>query len=88
MTYGPNVLLAFLGAAGVLIIAIALQYTPNYRLHTAASRPTSLRARLQRALDQADLQITSGEFVRVALILGLILGGLLYVGTGAPMSFL
>jgi tight adherence protein B len=88
MTYGPNVLIAFLGAAGVLIIAIALQYTPKYHLDAAASRPESLRARLQRTLDQADLQITAGEFVRVALLVGLGLGILLFVGTGAPTAFL
>lgn len=86
--YGPNVLVAFLGAVGVLILTLVLQIKPEHRLIEGGARRSSFTARLQRKLNQADLQISAGEFLRLALLIGLALGLVLFVSLGAWTAFL
>ncbi len=81
MFYGPNVLFAFIGAAGVLIIVLSLMAIPHYKL--TPTDDESWRARIQRKLDQADLQITAWEYVKTSLLLGVLLGAGAYVLSGA-----
>ena len=81
MSFGPNVLLAFLGAMGVLIAVLAGLAQPRYRLIEKAPRER-WRERMQRKLDQADIPLTAGEFLRMVLLLALVLGIIAYVLTG------
>lgn len=81
MFYGPNVLFAFIGAAGVLIIILSIMAISQYKI--VQTEDTSWRARLQRKLDQADLQITAWEFVKTSILIGLLLGVGAFVLTGA-----
>lgn len=86
--YGPNVLVAFLGAVGVLILTLVLQIKPEHRLIEGGARRSPFLERLQRKLNQADLQISASEFLRLALLIGLALGLVLYVSIGAWTAFL
>lgn len=86
--YGPNVLVAFLGAVGVLILTLVLQIKPEHRLIEGGANRSPFLERLQRKLNQADLEISAGEFLRLALLLGLALGLVLYVSLGAWTAFL
>jgi len=85
MSFGPNVLAAFLGAMGVLIAVLAGLALPHYRILPRAERE-SLRERLQRKLDQADMQLTASEFLRVAFLLALGLGIASFALTGIPAA--
>ena len=86
--YGPNVLVAFMGAVGILILTIVLQIKPEHRLIEGGKRRSSFHQRLQRKLTQADLDISAGEFLRISLFLGLALGLVLYLSIGAWTAFL
>ena len=81
MFYGPNVLFAFMGAAGVLVIILSLMAIPHYKI--IQSEDETWRARIQRKLDQADLQITAWEFVKTSVLLGILLGAGAFILTGA-----
>lgn len=86
--YGPNVLVAFIGAAGVLILTLVLQIKPEHRLIEGGARRSTFTVRLQRKLNQADLDVSVGEFIRIALFLGLALGLVLYLSIGAWTAIL
>lgn len=79
--FGPNVLLAFLGAMGVLAAVLAGLALPHYPITAEPEKRESILRVLQRKLDQADMQLTATEFLRVALLLGFGLGIAAYLLT-------
>ncbi len=85
--YAPNVLVAFIGAAGILILTLVLQIKPQHQLIQGARPRASFLKRLQHKLDQADLDLSASEFLRVSLLLGLALGFILYLSIGAWTGF-
>ena len=87
MFYGPNVLMAFIGAVGVLVLVLSIMAIPHYRV-VKNDEDTSSFGRLQRKLDQAGLDITAAEFLKTALFLGLVLGVVAFVLTEAPAAAL
>jgi len=86
--YGPNVLIAFIGAAGFFIMVLSLLAHPRYSLRQELARlegreqEGGFLARLQRKLDQADIPISAGEFLRVSTTLGVAVGLGTFVLTG------
>ena len=86
--YGPNVLIAFIGAAGFFIMVLSLLAHPRYSLRQELARlegreqEGGFLARLQRKLDQADIPISAGEFLRVSTMLGVAVGLGTFVLTG------
>ena len=87
MLYGPNVLFAFVGAAGVLILVLSILAIPHYRI-TPDAEDQSFLGRLQRKLDQADVEITAMEYLKTSGFLALILGLVAFVLTEAPAAAL
>ena len=87
MIYGPNVLFAFIGATGVLVLVLSILAIPHYQLSKDAE-DRSFFGRLQRKLDQAGLDITAAEFFKMSVFLGLILGVVAFVLTQAPAAAL
>ncbi len=87
MLYGPNVLFAFIGAAGVLVLVLSIMAIPHYRI-SKDEEDQSFVARLQRKLDQADLDITAAEYLKTSLFLAAIDALVAYVSTGAPAAAL
>ena len=85
MLYGPNVLFAFIGAAGVLILVLSIMAIPHYKISTD-EEDTGFIGRLQRKLDQADLNITAAEYLKTSLFLSGILGLAAFVLTQAPAA--
>lgn len=85
MLYGPNVLLAFIGAVGVLVLVLSIMAIPHYQV-VRDSEDASLFGRMQRKLDQADLDITAVEFFKTAMFLGIVLGSGALVLTEAPAA--
>ena len=89
----PNVLIAFVGSAGFLVMALSLLAHPRYSLARELARlegeegieERSLVARLQRTLKQANIPISAPEFLRVSLVLGIVIGGAGLLLTGAPV---
>ena len=86
--YGPNVLIAFIGAAGFFIMVLSLLAHPRYSLRRELARlegreqEGGFLARLQRKLDQADIPISAGEFLRMSTMLGVAVGLGTFVLTG------
>lgn len=87
MLYGPNVLFAFIGAAGVLVLVLSIMAIPYYRI-SKDEEDQSFMARLQRKLDQADLDITAAEYLKTSLFLSVIDALVAYISTGAPAAAL
>ncbi|CAG0942854.1 hypothetical protein ANRL1_01099 [Anaerolineae bacterium] len=87
MLYGPNVLFAFIGATGVLVLILSIMAIPHYRI-SKDEEDQSLIWRLQRKLDQAGLDITATEFLKTSLFLGLILGVVAFILTDAVAAAL
>ncbi len=87
MLYGPNVVLAFIGAAGVLILGLSIMAIPHYRI-SKDEEDQSFLARLQRKLDQAALDITAAEYLKTSLFLAVIDAIVAYISTGAPAAAL
>jgi tight adherence protein B len=85
MLYGPNVLFAFIGAMGVLMLVLSIMAIPHYRI-SKDEEDTSFLGRLQRKLDQADLNITATEYLKTSLFLSGILGLVAFVLTEAPAA--
>ena len=85
MFYGPNVLLAFIGTTGVFVIVLSILAIPHYQLARELDEG-NLIVRLQRKLDQADLQITAVEFLKTSLFLALVFGVIALVLTAAPAA--
>ena len=89
--YGPNVALALLGGAGVLTMFLALFATaPAAETARKVGGVERRRTSLQHMIDQANLPITAGEFLKTGAILGVattILGYvLLHTVTGAVLG--
>ncbi len=87
MSYGPNVLMAFIGAMGVLVFVLSILAISYYPVVKNAE-DTRFLGRLQRQLDQAGLDITAVEFLKTAVFLGLVLGVIAFVLTEAPAAAL
>ena len=87
MSYGPNVLMAFIGAMGVLVLVLSILAIPYYPV-SKNTEDTRFFGRLQRKLDQAGLDITAIEFLKTAAFLGLVLGVIAFVLTEAPAAAL
>ena len=66
MLYGPNVLFAFIGATGVLMLILSIMAIPHYRI-AQDEEDHGFLGRLQRKLDQADLNITAAEFLKTSV---------------------
>ncbi|MDL1894783.1 hypothetical protein FBQ82_00780 [Anaerolineae bacterium CFX7] len=88
MWYAPNVLVAFMGALGIFILVLVLQIKPQHQLIQGARTRIPFLKRLQRKLNEAELDISATEFLRVALFSGLALGLILFLSIGAWTGFL
>jgi tight adherence protein B len=91
LLYGPNVALALLGGAGVLVMFLALfASTPSADVGRKVSGEERRKTTLQQKIDQANLPITAGEFVKAGTILAVATSVLGYVllrtVTGAVMG--
>lgn len=84
--YGPNVLIAFVGAMGVLVAILAGLAIPHYPITAEPEKRDRWLAALQRRLDQADMQLTALEFLRVALLLAVGSGLAAFVLTGVATA--
>ena len=90
----PNVLIAVLGAVGVFALFLALAIRQGAELRQADLAAGRVReisgtiGRLQERIDQAGLLITVGEFLRVALFVGVGGGLVFYLLTAVPTGFL
>lgn len=88
MFYAPNVLVAFVGAVGIFILILVLQIKPQHQLVDGARTRLPFLKRLQRKLNEAELDISATEFLRVSLFSGLALGLILFLSIGAWTGFL
>lgn len=88
MFYAPNVLIAFVGAVGIFILILVLQIKPQHQLVDGARTRLPFLKRLQRKLNEAELDISATEFLRVSLFSGLALGLILFLSIGAWTGFL
>ena len=78
--YGPNVALALLGGAGVLAMFLALfASAPSAQAVRKVTGEERRRTSLQQMIDQANLPITAGEFLKMGVILAVATGILGYV---------
>ncbi len=90
----PNVLIAVLGAVGVLALFLAFAIRQGAELRQAdlaAGRVREISGtidRLQERIDQAGLLITAGEFLRVVLFVGVGGGLVFYLLMAVPAGFL
>ncbi len=80
-----NLFIAFVGATGIFAAVLAISSPPRARLNTVGGlleEEVGPVDKLQQKLDQADLNIKAGEFIRVSLLLGigLAVGGYLLSG--------
>ncbi len=88
----PNVLIASMGAVGILVVfwAITMRQSADLRradLLSGRVRPDeSFLQSLDRKLKQADLGVTAGEFVRTSVILGAAFGLVAWLATEAPAA--
>ena len=72
LVYGPNVVLALLGGAGVLAMFLALfASAPAAQVRRKVVGADRRGTTLQRRIEQANLPITAGEFARTGAILAL-----------------
>ena len=83
MFYAPNVLIAFVGAVGIFILVLVLQIKPQHQLLDGARTRLPFLKRLQRKLNEADMDISASEFLRVSLFTGFALGIVLFLSIGA-----
>jgi tight adherence protein B len=83
-----NLLIAFVGAAGVFAAVLALGMRPNVQLEGFVEPQPGLLERLQQYLAEADLGVTPGEFLRVSLLLGLGVAVAAYLSSGAAVAVL
>jgi Flp pilus assembly protein TadB len=73
LLYGPNVALALLGAAGAMTMFLALfALTPSVDVKRKILGEEKRKTTLQQVIDQANLPITAGEFLRVGTILAVV----------------
>ncbi len=78
--YGPNVALALLGGAGVLAMFLALfASAPSAEVRRKVAGMERRKTTLQQKIEQANLPITAGEFVRIGAILAVATAILGYV---------
>jgi tight adherence protein B len=81
-----NLFIAFVGATGIFAAVLAISSPPRARLDAVGGlleEEVGPVDKLQQKLDQADLHVKAGEFIRVSLLLGvgLAVGGYLMTGT-------
>ncbi|MBU0493814.1 MAG: hypothetical protein KKA73_11640 [Chloroflexi bacterium] len=86
LLYAPNVLVALFGAAGVFVVFLSIVLSPVVRgrlrrtiqgglvRDPEAAAPLTWQDRLQVRLNQADLDVSANEFLRVVLVSTLIAG--------------
>ena len=91
LLYGPNVALALLGGAGVLTMFLALfAATPSAEVGRKVTGEERRKTTLQQKIEQANLPITAGEFVKTSAVLAVgtaVLGYvLLRTVTGAALG--
>lgn len=80
LLYGPNVALALLGGAGVLAMFLALfASAPSVDVGRKVTGEERRKTTLQQKIEQANLPITAGEFIRTGAILAVATGVLGYV---------
>ena len=80
LLYGPNVALALLGGAGVLAMFLALfASAPSAEVGRKVTGEERRRTTLQQKIEQANLPVTAGEFVRTGAILAVATAVLGYV---------
>jgi len=78
--YGPNVALALLGGAGVLTMFLALfASAPAAQVGRKVSGEGQRRTSLQHMIEQANMPVTAGEFLRTGAILAVATAVLGYV---------
>ena len=82
MLYGPNILTAFIGATGVLVLVLSVMAIPHYRLWSNDENTTLLN-RLQQKLEQAGLQVTAVEYLKTSVFLAFVFGVVAFVLTDA-----
>lgn len=86
-----NLILAFVGAAGVFAAVLSLMLRPHARLDDIGGlvepKPGSIE-RLNQYLTQADLQVSAAEFIRISLLLGGGVAILAYLLTSAVTAAL
>jgi len=86
-----NLILAVVAAFGVLAIALAVISPPRVKLQGREQyvhEELSLMEQIQQKIEQAGIQVTAGEVLRVLAFLA-VAGALLgYLGTGSPVGAL
>lgn len=80
-----NLILAFVGAAGVFAAVLSLGLRPRVQLQGFTEQQPGAIERLQQYLTEADLGVKPGEFLRVSALLGAGAGIVVYLLTKAPM---
>ncbi len=85
--YGPNVLFALLGASGVLAMFYSLYIAaPSVKAKDMArfaqGEDLGWRGRLQQKIEQAGLEVTADEFIRISVVSAVVTGTAGYFGTG------
>jgi tight adherence protein B len=85
MFYGPNVLCAFIGATGIMVLVLSILAIPHYRVNPH-DEDSSFLGRLQRKLDQGNLNITASEYLKTSLLLAGVLGLVAFLLTQAPAA--
>ena len=89
----PNIFIAVLGAVGVFALFLSFVIRQGAELRQADLAAGRVREtagtmdRLQERIDQAGLFMTAGEFLRVALLVGLGAGFGFYLLTSIPAGF-
>lgn len=86
-----NLIIAFVGAAGVFAAVLAVASPPRERLESVGGlieEETGPIERLQKKLEEADLNVTAWEFLRLSLALGVGLSVVAYLLTHSFLAAL
>jgi tight adherence protein B len=81
-----NLILAFVGAAGVFAAVLSLGMRPRVRLQGFAEQRPGPIERLRQYLTEADLGVKPNEFLRISVLLGIGMGIAAYLLTSAPTA--
>ena len=88
----PNILIAAMGAVGILVVFWSITMRANADLRRAdvlsgrVKPEASFLEKLDLQLRQAELGVTAGEFVRTSVILGAAFGLVAWLATDAPAA--
>ena len=74
-----NLIIAFMGAAGVFASVLALGMRRRVEIKGVVEPSVGLISRLSQHLTEADLHVTAGEFLRTSLLLGVGIAVLAYL---------